>query len=414
MPTRIFVSYRHSSSSAFAGRLFDRLSHRFGRDSIFYDIASMSYSTDFRDRVKQCLEVSDVVLVVIGPDWTGASDAGRRIDDPNDPVRVECEAALNLKKAILPVYHETNQLSEDHALPPPLSQLLYLHSLHMSVGCDFDAHMRRLCDELIEIISPGHLGKISFESQRAMRRHSWTLGAISTCVILVVIFGDWLGRGLVTVEGLPRLLARLDPAVFAARAVDRTEVARAIPGRPSLFTGTDLDRSLAETAVTFDAQVQGGGALTDRVELLQQLLDRDVRIRILLWDPSVANRANIQSYVEATASPGVSVGNMLERIRISAEQLSGLTGTGPKQRVAQIRYWRGPLVNTLWIRDGRDESNALLHLEVILHHGDASMTPMMRFGRLSPGMIKLLQSHFDSMWEQSIEHHDLVTSTNEP
>jgi hypothetical protein len=52
---RIFLSYRRDDSSPYAGRLYDRLSERFGRDNIFMDIDTIALGFDFVEVVKMPL-----------------------------------------------------------------------------------------------------------------------------------------------------------------------------------------------------------------------------------------------------------------------------------------------------------------------------------------------------------------------
>ena len=45
----IFISYRREDSAPYAGRLYDWLSHRFGKESIFIDIDTIQPGEDFVD-----------------------------------------------------------------------------------------------------------------------------------------------------------------------------------------------------------------------------------------------------------------------------------------------------------------------------------------------------------------------------
>ncbi|HEY4720350.1 MAG TPA: TIR domain-containing protein [Anaerolineae bacterium] len=49
----IFISYRREDSSGYAGRLYERLSRRFGRDRIFMDIATIEPGVDFVKDIEQ-------------------------------------------------------------------------------------------------------------------------------------------------------------------------------------------------------------------------------------------------------------------------------------------------------------------------------------------------------------------------
>jgi hypothetical protein len=43
----IFISYRRDDASGHAGRLFDRLAARFGRDRVFMDVTDIAPGEDF-------------------------------------------------------------------------------------------------------------------------------------------------------------------------------------------------------------------------------------------------------------------------------------------------------------------------------------------------------------------------------
>src|SRR6188768_3067300 len=92
----VFISYRRGDSSGHTGRLFDRLEQRFGRDAFFRDLESLEYGIDFPREVEKALAACRIVLVVIGPGWLNArtNSGQRRLDQPQDFVRIEVAAAL--------------------------------------------------------------------------------------------------------------------------------------------------------------------------------------------------------------------------------------------------------------------------------------------------------------------------------
>jgi TIR domain len=63
----IFISYRREDSIGHAGRLYDRLTDRFGRDRVYRDIDAIEAGEDFVEAVRQKVDQSDVLLVLIGP-----------------------------------------------------------------------------------------------------------------------------------------------------------------------------------------------------------------------------------------------------------------------------------------------------------------------------------------------------------
>jgi TIR domain len=104
----IFVSYRREDSSDVTGRIFDYLKTVFGPERLFKDVDSIQLGTDFREAIKQAVDHCHVVLAVIGDDWLELKDeAGiRRVDLPDDFVRLEIASALERKIPVIPVLVE--------------------------------------------------------------------------------------------------------------------------------------------------------------------------------------------------------------------------------------------------------------------------------------------------------------------
>ena len=92
---KIFISYRRGDSAGHTGRLYDRLADHFGQDQVFMDVDTIRPGLDFVEVVQQAVADSDGLIAVIGKDWLTASDAtgGRRLDQPNDMVKLEIAAA---------------------------------------------------------------------------------------------------------------------------------------------------------------------------------------------------------------------------------------------------------------------------------------------------------------------------------
>jgi hypothetical protein len=85
----IFISYRRDDASGHAGRLFDRLAARFGRDRVFMDVTDIAPGEDFTPVIETNIGAAELLVAVIGPQWISATDekGTRRIDQPYDLVR---------------------------------------------------------------------------------------------------------------------------------------------------------------------------------------------------------------------------------------------------------------------------------------------------------------------------------------
>src|SRR5215472_5327650 len=121
----IFVSYRRQDSSHLAGRLYDRLADRFGEDQVFIDVDTIEPGVDFAEEIFRAVAACTVLLAVIGPGWLTAADegGGRRLDDPDDIVRLEIEAALARGVRVIPILVEGAVMPRRQDLPDSLGGL---------------------------------------------------------------------------------------------------------------------------------------------------------------------------------------------------------------------------------------------------------------------------------------------------
>ncbi|MCW8949274.1 MAG: toll/interleukin-1 receptor domain-containing protein, partial [Sedimenticola sp.] len=87
----IFISYRRDDSAGYAGRLYDRLAAHFGAERVFMDVEGIDPGTDFVDAIERAVTSCKVLIVLIGHEWLEIDDGSghRRLDDPNDFIRIE-------------------------------------------------------------------------------------------------------------------------------------------------------------------------------------------------------------------------------------------------------------------------------------------------------------------------------------
>jgi hypothetical protein len=145
----VFISYRRSDSSADAGRLYDALRRRFGRENLFMDVDSLRPGEDWVDAVEAAVTRSDVLLAIIGPTWADAKDddGQLRLHNELDRVRLEIEAALRNQKPVIPVLVEGAPMPTSEDLPESLKPLLRRHAIrisHPTFESDLSALVRAL------------------------------------------------------------------------------------------------------------------------------------------------------------------------------------------------------------------------------------------------------------------------------
>jgi hypothetical protein len=141
----VFISYRRIDTSADAGRLYDALRRRLGRDKLFMDVDSINPGQDWVEAVEDAVGKSDILLALIGSAWSDIRDPDgtRRLDDEFDRVRLEIEAALNAEKAVIPVLFEDARMPLAADLPETLRPLVRRHAIRISHET-FSADLRGL------------------------------------------------------------------------------------------------------------------------------------------------------------------------------------------------------------------------------------------------------------------------------
>lgn len=121
----IFICYRREDSSGHAGRLYDRLAERFGADRVFMDVEGIEAGVDFPDAIQRALATCEALVVVIGPHWAELEDddGRRRLDDREDFVRREIEAALERGMTVVPALVRGAAMPAPDRLPGRLSAM---------------------------------------------------------------------------------------------------------------------------------------------------------------------------------------------------------------------------------------------------------------------------------------------------
>jgi hypothetical protein len=130
----IFISYRRDDSAGHSGRIHDRLSIHFGEDRVFRDVEDIGVGDDFVDVIHDAVGKCGVLLVVIGPDWLGITDAEgrRRLDDPKDFVRLEVASALGRREIrVIPVLVNGATMPKPDELPEDLKALSTRNALEV-------------------------------------------------------------------------------------------------------------------------------------------------------------------------------------------------------------------------------------------------------------------------------------------
>jgi len=195
--SKVFVSYRREDTQGEAGHLLADLRRRFGEDRVFMDIAAIGPGEDFGLSIERAMADCSVVLVVIGRSWIDIRDAQgvRRLDNPNDWVRLEVESALNGGRKVIPVLVQGASMPNDSMLPVSMAALARRNAHEISAKrwvYDFDALAKTLFGPLGMASADGvEAGVERLSPKRRARPAVW-----AAALAAVAVVGYFAVRGL--------------------------------------------------------------------------------------------------------------------------------------------------------------------------------------------------------------------------
>ncbi len=143
----IFISHRRSDAAGHARRLHQELCRRFASEAIFFDRQSIESGEVFPETLRDAVRKSRAVLVLIGPDWLQAKNAGgqHRLEDPQDFVRQEIAQALNLNKTVMLVLFDDTPVPAADELPEGLKPLAHCDPLTLrGKTCEYETQLSEL------------------------------------------------------------------------------------------------------------------------------------------------------------------------------------------------------------------------------------------------------------------------------
>ncbi len=141
----VFICYRREDAAGFAGRIYDRLKNGLGRENVFIDVDNIPAGRDFVEVLTERVGRCDALVAVIGRNWLASADKDnrRRLDDPNDFVRIEIEAALERNVPVIPVLVDGAVMPQADDLPQALKKFARRQGIEISHN-RFDSDAERL------------------------------------------------------------------------------------------------------------------------------------------------------------------------------------------------------------------------------------------------------------------------------
>jgi TIR domain len=148
--TKVFISYRREDSRYQSRNIYNAFVKALPPGSVFMDVDSIPPGADFaqilEDWVKQC----NVLLALIGPGWITSTDSAtnlRRLDNPEDFVRIEIRGALQRNIPVVPVLLDGTKIPNPRDLPEDIKELTRRNAEFVDFRT-FDTDVDRLIGKL--------------------------------------------------------------------------------------------------------------------------------------------------------------------------------------------------------------------------------------------------------------------------
>jgi len=183
----VFISYRRADSRAITDNIHGHLARLIGDEYVFQDVLDIPVGVNFRDYLKTNLDSADVLLVIIGQRWltiTG-ENGQRRLDNPDDAVRMEVATALkNPKLLVIPILVDDAPMPDASMLPDDLRELHYRNAARVRYNPDFEHDMQILVKKIQQ-----HVALTSLTPSAAYRRPASFWYRIALLGLLIAVVG---------------------------------------------------------------------------------------------------------------------------------------------------------------------------------------------------------------------------------
>jgi TIR domain/RTX calcium-binding nonapeptide repeat (4 copies)/Putative peptidoglycan binding domain len=149
----IFISYRRKDTAPYARSIHERLEQEFGEGRVFMDL-TIPAGMDFLEAIRSSIKSSGAILVVIGPHWLVDQTTGRkRLEDPEDYVRLEVATAIQEQDLVIPVLVGGARMPHREDLPEAIRPLARREAIEIT-DQRWAYDMGRLTERLREILPP--------------------------------------------------------------------------------------------------------------------------------------------------------------------------------------------------------------------------------------------------------------------
>jgi TIR domain-containing protein len=327
---RIFISYRRSDSRTFVGRVYDQLVREFGPSNIFRDVDDIPPGSDFREILEREVAQCDVLLVMMGATWANATnDQGqKRLENPDDFVRIEVESALRLRdKRVIPVLVGGANMPSEAELPSAtLKRLPYLNAVSLRDDPDFRHDMENLIAFLKTLDSQSTATPTAPTSQPISVRSGINPKILVAIIIVIIV-------AIAAIIGIPAILNQQPTPTSTVLISTSTNT-------PQPPTNTDAPTSTEAVPTNTDVPVQISESVSLAIDPMVVQRGQDVNITtsgtVCTFNPSNGDPFTIQTSSgnitwKAERQPGTT-------IDVYCEKDDGRSET--------VTFQVGPLTNT--------------------------------------------------------------------
>ena len=153
-PRGIFLSYRREDAAPYVRLLQFQLRERIPDARVFVDMDSIEPGLDFAEVIREAIDSSAVLVTLIGRQWATLADeeGNRRLDSPDDYVRIEIQTALEHGVRVIPVLVDGARPLRQQQLPAELRKLARLNALELSYS-RYEYDSDRLLDLLQRLLA---------------------------------------------------------------------------------------------------------------------------------------------------------------------------------------------------------------------------------------------------------------------
>lgn len=276
----IFISYRRADNLREARALFERLSREFGHDKVFIDLAGIQPGEDFVTLLHDLLDNCAVLLVLMGPGWASGkrSDGRRRLEDPNDFVRIEIGAALKRGVRVIPVCFDGAEMPAEAELPEELRPLVRRQAVAMDFN-RFENDIRPLIEGVRTVLqtAPPAAAPVQPHTPQTVavqkpRQTRWGFALLAAMAALGLaaqaVAPRWFQGASIQEPVMQALVASQALAVSGGQAVQ---------GREAAFTELAAARATLENSLHTIRTAAPAGAEAGSLEALLPVATRSLK-----------------------------------------------------------------------------------------------------------------------------------------